>query len=136
MSARNSTCDCEVRGLGSGETVAPRILRFSPRRMEPPSSGEDEEDTMGEIWWGRDDASAEKKTSLLLVLVTGVTTSSHVPCTRDPEGGPMCHWQVGPASGARLRFGVDRAEGGALAAFVCEFRRGIEDSPIGSLPTY
>jgi len=44
----------------TSETAAPpRIRLFSRRRAGPASSGEAEEETMGEIWWAGDDATAE-----------------------------------------------------------------------------
>jgi hypothetical protein len=45
---------------GSGESSAPpRIRLFSRRRAGSASSGDAEEETMGEIWWAGDDATAE-----------------------------------------------------------------------------
>ena len=43
----------------SEAAAPPRIRLFSPRRAGPASSGEAEEETMGEIWWAGDDATAE-----------------------------------------------------------------------------
>lgn len=83
---------------GRGEAATPQSVRlFSRRRAGLASSGETEEETMGEIWWagGRRYRGIEDL-ALGFFLFNfyygrkgGVTTSSHVPRTPGPVVGRL-----------------------------------------------